>query len=81
MMMMMMMMMMIIITAAAVVMAAVVVAISTSIRISRNSKLHTTVIFSSTLIHLNITMALQDARHFHTDSKAQKHASNTVKPC
>jgi hypothetical protein len=58
--------------AVAVVMAATVVVTGTRISVTRKSKLHVTVTFSSTLIHLDIIIALQDVRHLTLTMKHRK---------
>jgi len=55
-----------------VVAAAIMVVTSTRISVTKKSKLHMTVIFSSTLIHLDIIIALQDVRHLTLTMKYRK---------
>ena len=58
--------------AAAVVMVSIMVVTSTRISVTRKSELHMTVIFSSTFIHLDIIIALQDVRHLTLTMKHRK---------
>ena len=58
--------------AAATVMVAIVVVTSTRINVTRKSKLHMIVIFSSTLIRLDIIITLQDVRHLTLTMKHRK---------
>jgi len=57
---------------AGAVMVAIVVVTSTRINVTRKSKLHMIVIFSSTLIRLDIIIALQDVRHLTLTMKHRK---------